>query len=234
MTDTVITGLRPGVITRPSLSHKPTYTWTPSPTTISSTKTLSTLHVLHFAPSAYQFTATHTASCSEFSRLSLPDPTARLNPTLSFDAHGRSAERGPPSNEPAGAAELGEWLQDRSARIETLSALSRRAPDLQPLVVTNTVTSDWVTIESTSVARAATVTATGESQPAVSRFSCSQSADLCQVHQTATETVTPPFLTVLKGHSTADGVTETAPVPTRTWHEWTLETQTATKTVPWP
>jgi hypothetical protein len=74
--------------------------------------------------------------------------------------------------------DMSKYLKERKERLERARgldmSLDRRAPDPQPLVVTDTVTSDWITATSTSTAAATTVTYTSKSPPpsSFSRKAC--------------------------------------------------------------
>ena len=68
--------------------------------------------------------------------------------------------------------DMSKYLKERRERLEKARSLDmslgRRAPDPQPLVVTDTVTSDWVTVTSTSTAAATTVTYISKNRPSPS------------------------------------------------------------------
>ncbi|KAF2203974.1 hypothetical protein GQ43DRAFT_410463 [Delitschia confertaspora ATCC 74209] len=211
-TDTSTTTLLPITVTNPSTTIKPTTTVTPPKVTMTSTRTAFTLSLTSYTLRIVPATRTKTATCKAPTKQAKHDPTATITPTMSALASVFPTEisisagsakfrmRGNPLSNKAA------FLKARSARLE--SQLGKRAPDPQPLVVTDTVTSNWGTVTSTSTASAVYVT--------------------INVAVTTTSTLTPAPVTVVYGSTVAPVVTITAPTPTKTVTKNTIAKSTVT------
>ncbi|ORY12816.1 hypothetical protein BCR34DRAFT_563053 [Clohesyomyces aquaticus] len=198
-TDTTVTTLAPSTVTSAKVTRNPTITVTPSRVTSTVTKALLTLKVTQYSLSIVPVTKTVTASCKRPVRASKHDPVARIVPTVGPMAKKFSAKYARDYDLNNKAA----YVQERKER------LAGRAPDPQPLVVTDTNTVDWVTVTSTSTAPATTATVTSTSL--------------------TTATATPAPITVLSGTTVAPPVTVTAATPTRVVTRWLIATTTTTK-----
>ncbi|KAF2449302.1 hypothetical protein P171DRAFT_469387 [Karstenula rhodostoma CBS 690.94] len=202
-TTTGTTYLDPRTVTSPSATITPTTTVTPRKMTSYSTKALLTLRIPTYKFNIAKVTATKTASCKLPTRPTHFDRRAVIVPTVGPVAHivdsiglfRREEDRG-------------RFLQERASRL----ALVGRAPDPQPLLVTEANTNKWST---------ATVTTTGT--PIVATITS---------EVTTLATLTPPPVTVVSGQRTAKRVTVTAPTPTLTKTRYVIVTVgTTTKTV---
>ncbi|OCL13893.1 hypothetical protein AOQ84DRAFT_411292 [Glonium stellatum] len=216
-TSTTTTTLVAVTVTSPSTTIKPTTTVTPSQVTVTSTDTLLTLKFTKYSLSIVKTTKTVTATCITPTRQPHQDPTCRITPTVVTAAAMQTHKAKPVFRRVADKAapfEMSKYLKERRERLEKArsldESLGRRAPDPQPLVVTDTVTSDWTTTTSTSTAPATTVTYTTST--------------------VVTSTVTPAPVTVLSGKATASVVTVTAPTPTKTKTKYTVATSYTTST----
>ncbi|KAL1591750.1 hypothetical protein SLS60_011749 [Paraconiothyrium brasiliense] len=204
-TTTGTTFLNPSTITIPSATITPTITSTPSRVTSFSIKALLTLTVPVYAFDITKVTTTRTASCKLPTRPTSYDPHAVIVPTVGPVALANIiASIGLFRRE----EDKARFLQDRDSRLAPV----RRAPDPQPLLVTETDTNKWVT---------STVTSTGS--PIVATITSGV---------TSLATLTPPAVTVLAGERTVDRVTVTAPTPTLTKTVYVIATVgTTTRTV---
>ncbi|KAF2471864.1 uncharacterized protein BDR25DRAFT_303248 [Lindgomyces ingoldianus] len=198
-TDTTTSTLPPSTVTSPKTTVMPTVTITPSRVTSTSTKTLLTLKLTKYTLEVVPVTMTKTASCKTPTRQSRHDPSATITPTVGPMAVKLSAKyrRGHYDGEKA------KFVKERRARLQG------RAPDPQPLVITDANTADWTTVTSTSTAAATTAT--------------------ILITTTLTQTVTPAPITVLSGTTVAPPVTVTAPTPTRTVTRYIIATSITTK-----
>jgi hypothetical protein len=148
-------------------------TYTPSRVTSTYTSTLYTITNTKAQPTINKITSTVTASCHYPTRPSTPDPLWRIVPTII------PLPEGLPAPLDVVSTLLGDFLNPVSAkfrrgvngnweitntkkflheRTEKLKKLGNRAPDPQPLVVTDTETSDWVTSTSTYTGTTSTFT----------------------------------------------------------------------------
>ncbi|KAJ4359607.1 uncharacterized protein N0V89_000162 [Didymosphaeria variabile] len=204
-TTTGTTFLNPSTLTVPSATITPTTTVIPSRVTSSSTKAFLTIKVTAYTFDITKVTSTKTASCKLPTRSAAFDPRAVIIPTVGPVAVANIiASLGLFRRE----ADKARFLQDRASRL----ALAARAPDPQPLLVTETNTNKWTT---------STVTSTGS--PIVATITS---------EVTSLATLTPPAVTVLSGEQTALQVTITAPTPTLTKTVYVVATVgTTTKTV---
>ncbi|KAF2874550.1 hypothetical protein BDV95DRAFT_617019 [Massariosphaeria phaeospora] len=187
-TDTSTALLEAKTVTSASVTITQTKTFTPARATTTTTKPLLTLKFTKFTVEVSKVTATKTASCQQPHRQHTHDPIARIRPTVGplaklFNRHSRREIKD-------FETEKHNFVQARAAR------LSARAPDPQPLIVTNTNVDQWPTVTSTSIGATLTATITTEVQTTV--------------------TSTPPPVTVMKGEATAPVVTITAARPTKT------------------
>ncbi|KAJ4295298.1 hypothetical protein N0V90_007309 [Kalmusia sp. IMI 367209] len=144
-----------------------------------------------------KFTATKTASCKLPTRPATFDRRAVIVPTVGpaasiIDSIGLNFRRDAESRE--------RFLQERAANL----ALVERAPDPQPLIVTEANTEKWPT--STATSTGSTITAT------ITSFS------------TSLATLTPPPVTVFSGKATASMITITASTPTQTIIRYVIAT----------
>ncbi|PSN60895.1 hypothetical protein BS50DRAFT_639589 [Corynespora cassiicola Philippines] len=199
-TDTSTTVLEPSTVTSPSTTVTRTKTVTPARVTTTTTKALLTLKFTAYTINISQVTKTKTATCKTPFRQNRADPTATIMPTV-----------GPAAT--IIGAKFRRQVEDQKKRfVEARAArLTARAPDPQPLIVTDANTSDWPTITTTSTAPATTATVTETTL--------------------TTTTSTPPPITVLQGKTTAPVVTVTAPTPTRTITRFNIATSVTTKTL---
>jgi hypothetical protein len=140
------TVLEAKTVTSPSTTVTPTKTVTPARVTTTSTKALFTLKFTSYTVSVSQATKTKTASCRLPHRLATPDPKARIIPTVGPLA--RHAKHRREDIEEA----TERFIEERRIR------LMGRAPDPQPLIVTDTNTDDWPEVTETSTAPATTAT----------------------------------------------------------------------------
>ncbi|CAI6316645.1 unnamed protein product [Periconia digitata] len=200
-TDTVNTTLPAQTITSPSATITPTTTVTPARVTSTSTKTLATIKINTFSVSVAKETKTVTASCKLPTKPSKWDPVARIKPTVGpYSKIINSKYRREVLEE-----ERRRFVQERTERMD----LVRRAPDPQPLIVTDTNTADYPT--STTVVTGPAVTATVTTEV------------------TTTATITPSPVVVLNGKTTAARVTVTAPTPTKIVTRYTIAKTTSTQ-----
>ncbi|KAF2020698.1 hypothetical protein BU24DRAFT_445873 [Aaosphaeria arxii CBS 175.79] len=199
ITDTVTTVLSPSTITSPSVTVTRTKTYTPARVTTTSTKALFTLRFTSIKLEISKVTQTKTATCRRPFRQPTPDPVARIRPTV-----GPAARVMSPKFRREIEAEKARFVEERRIRFV------ERAPDPQPLTVTETDTAKWQTVTSTSTA------------PATTAFISSTLL--------TTTTSTPPPVVVLSGKTTAAIVTVTAPTPTRTITRYNIATSITTKT----
>ncbi|KAK7183594.1 hypothetical protein DPSP01_010429 [Paraphaeosphaeria sporulosa] len=184
-TTTGTTYLSPSTVTIPSATITPTTTVTPRKVTSYSTKALLTLRVPAYTFEVTKVTATKTASCKLPTRPAHFDRRAVIVPTVGPVAH-IIASIGLFRRE----EDRGRFLQERAERL----ALVERAPDPQPLLVTETNTDKWTTVTVTSTGTPIVATITSE--------------------VTSLATLTPPPITVVSGECTETRVTVTAPTPT--------------------
>ncbi|KAF2116396.1 hypothetical protein BDV96DRAFT_645720 [Lophiotrema nucula] len=204
-TDTLTTVLTAQTVTVPSTTITPTTTVIPARVTTTTTKALVTLKFTEIKIDIQKATQTKTASCKLPHRQATHDPTATIQLTVGPTITGVSAKF---RREVADIeANNRRWASERRARWE----LEKRAPDAQPLTVTDSNTADWATVTVTSTGPATTVTIP------------------TQVSTTATST--PPPVTVASGKATAKVVTTTAPAPTRTITKYNIATSVTTKTL---
>ncbi|KAL5404539.1 hypothetical protein PMIN06_006252 [Paraphaeosphaeria minitans] len=202
-TTTSTTYLNPSTVTNPSVTITPTTTVTPRKVTSYTDKALLTLKVPSYTFDVTKVTATKTASCKLPTRPAHFDRRAVIVPTVGPVAHivdSIGLFRREEGRE--------RFLEERADRL----ALVERAPDPQPLLVTETNTDKWIT---------ATVTTTGT--PIVATITN---------EVTSLTTHTPPQVTVVSGERTANRVTVTAPTPTLTKTRYIIATVgTTTKTI---
>ncbi|KAF1977464.1 hypothetical protein BU23DRAFT_596376 [Bimuria novae-zelandiae CBS 107.79] len=188
----------------PSATVTPTTTVTPRTVTSTSTKALLTINVPTYTIDVTQITVTKTATCKLPTRPAKYDGRAVIMPTVGpvadlIESIGLDFRR-----------ELARerFLQERAERL----ALVERAPDPQPLWVTESNTNKWGTITAISTASPIVATYTSELITVV--------------------TQTPPPVTVPYGVVTAKKVTVTAPTPTKIATKNILATvTTVTKTI---
>ncbi|KAH7135741.1 hypothetical protein B0J11DRAFT_168855 [Dendryphion nanum] len=199
-TDTLITVLDPTTVTSPSTTITPTKTVTPARVTSTTTKALLTLKFTAYSIDIAKVTSTKTASCKHPTRQPTCDPKAKIRPTVGPFAKKNSVKFRREIEE-----EKVRFVEERRIRIEA------RAPDPQPLIVTDANTNNWPTITITSTAPATTAT------------------DITTALTTSTST--PPPVTVLQGKKTAAVVTVTAATPTRTVTRYNIATSVTTKTL---
>lgn len=137
-------------VTVPAATVTPTTTVTPAAVTSTMTKALLSLDVPSFTFDIQQVFVTRTASCILPTRASQFDPPAVVMPTLGPAAtllaslgihlgHGNDRKR---------------FVEERAKRL----AHVKRAPDAQPLLVTETDTSKWSTVTATSTGDAVVAT----------------------------------------------------------------------------
>lgn len=203
---TSTTYLQPLTITVPTATTIPTTTVTPAPVTETKTKAVLTVGVPTYTFSIKQATVIKTANCAYPTRPSKYDPRAAIRPT-----------KGPGLDIIASAGL--SFLQGIEDELSLLGraedhAPVRRAPDPQPLFVTETDTNKWNTVTATTWGPAITATITSDS--------------------TIAETRTPNPITVGYGIRTQDLATVTAPTPTDTVTKYTVATVGgATETLPY-
>jgi hypothetical protein len=198
--ETIITVLDPSTVTSPSTTVTPTKTKTPPPVFTTTTKALLTVKLTKYSATVIQTTKTKTAVCKKPTRQAKRDPTATIKVTVGPAATILSHKFRRETEE-----QKRRFVEARAERM----ALNRRAPDPQPLVVTDMNTADYPTSTTTSIAT--TITAT------------------IQTTVLTTATSTPPPITVVTGKATAKVVTTTAPAKTHTLTKWTIATSVTTK-----
>jgi hypothetical protein len=143
---------------------------------------------------------TKTAVCKKPTRQAKRDPTATIQITVGPAATILSHRLRRVAEE-----QKRRFVEARAERV----ALAQRAPDPQPLVVTDMNTADYPTSTTTSTAAPSTVTI------------------VTTVLKTVTST--PPPITVVTGKATAKVVTTTAPAKTFTLTKWNIATSVTTK-----
>ena len=201
-TQTITSVLDPSTVTRPSTTVTPTKTVTPPAVLTTTTKALLTIKRTSYSATIIQATKTKTAVCKKPTRQAKHDPTATIKitvgPAATILSHRfrREAEE-----------QKRRFVEARAERV----ALAQRAPDPQPLVVTDMNTADYPTITTTSTAPASTITM------------------LTTVLTTVTSTPAP--ITVVTGKATAKVVTTTVPAKTLTLTKWNIATSVTTKVV---
>ncbi|OJD40425.1 p-loop containing nucleoside triphosphate hydrolase [Diplodia corticola] len=229
VTSTSTTTLPRKTVTVASTTIQKTVTITPSPVVATKTNILNTITVSKFVPSVTKVVKTVTASCRLPSRQPTPDPFVKIMPKMaaaqSIVKSAASAAKSPlPSAKtPSGSKfryardplfdlnhNREQWLQARSERLRGISGLGRRAPDAQPLTVTDQNTSDFITVTSTSTTSAVTSTLLATA--------------------TITSTVTPAPATVVNGKTYLPPSTVTLATPTSTRTYYTVARATSTKT----
>ncbi|KAF2739762.1 hypothetical protein EJ04DRAFT_559663 [Polyplosphaeria fusca] len=204
--DTQYTTLPPSTVTSASTTVTPTVTKTPATVTTTTTKALLTITWTSYAVKVSQVTKTKTASCKTPTRQATHDPTCTVRPTVIPGLNRIFGARAKRELDEINAMNA-EWHEKRVARYQA------RAPDPQPLIVTQTDTNLWTTatVTSTADATTATIVTTGST----------------------TSTVTPAPITVLRGTKTAPVVTTTAPTPTRTITRYNVATSVVTWSRQW-
>lgn len=105
-------------------------------------------------------TQTVTATCKKPTRPSLHDPTATVQPAVQLGVPLDSIF-GAESKRSARILDREAYVKERSARAES-AQLDRRAPDPQPLIVTEAETTKWQTYTTTSEAPTTTIPVTGK------------------------------------------------------------------------
>ncbi|KAF2642708.1 hypothetical protein P280DRAFT_272282 [Massarina eburnea CBS 473.64] len=201
-TSTLTTTLTAVTLTSPSVTVTPTTTVTPAAVTTTTTKAILTIKEVSISASIIQSTKTATATCNVPTKAKR-DPVAWLTPTVGPWAKIFSAKYKREFFE----EQKGRFVQERAERL----ALRPRAPDPQPLIVTDTNTADYITSTNTITAPAITATFINTA--------------------TATNTVTPSPVVVLNGKTTAARITVTAPTPTKTSTQVVLATTTVSTKV---
>lgn len=203
-TTTDTTFLPQSTVTQPSATVTPTTTVTPRTVTSTSTTALLALTVPTYTFHITKATVTETANCQLPTRPATFDRRAVIVPTVGpaasiIDSIGLNFRR---------EVVKERFLQERAERL----ALVQRAPDPQPLIVTETNTEKWITATTTSTGSDIVATITKE----ITNF----------------VTATPAPATVPLGVKTAHKVTITAPTPTKTKTRYIIATvSTETKTI---
>jgi hypothetical protein len=161
-TSTLSTTLPANTVTSASVTRTQTITKTPARVTTTSTKNLLTVKKTLYTVNVKPVTKTATASCKIPTKPSKYDPIAKIRPTVGPLAHLFAEVEGLVDDvtNVLGGGLLGRdieqekehFVEARAARL----ALVGRAPDPQPLIVTDTNTDDWTTTTTTSTAPATT------------------------------------------------------------------------------
>ncbi|KAK0664933.1 hypothetical protein DIS24_g262 [Lasiodiplodia hormozganensis] len=224
--------LPPSTTTVPSTTVQKTYTVTPQPVWSTKTITLATVTVPKVSVAVNKVVKTVTASCHVPSRQPSPDPFCKIWPSQAsaqqiVKSAAHVANTPVPSLTKVSAKYGGgrnmyswlhhdraQWLRARDERLGEIQGVGRRAPDAQPLTVTEQDSSKFITVTSTSTTSAVTST----------NF----------VTATATSTVTPAPVTVVNGKTYLPPSTVTLATPTSTRTVFTIAKVTTTRvqTVP--
>ncbi|GME47364.1 hypothetical protein GTA08_BOTSDO09460 [Neofusicoccum parvum] len=213
--NTETTTLPTPTTTVPSMTLQKTKTVIPPAVTTTKSINLATITIPKVSVSVTKIVKTTTASCHLPRRQPTIDPWIQIWPTIpaaqSIVASAASVagvaaptETAPPSakfrvvRDPLGALEANreKWLQERAERLQGAAGMAKRAPDAQPLTVTEQSTSNWVT--STAVATTTPVTNT------------------VVATTTTTTTITPAAITVMSGKTYLPPATTTLPTQTKT------------------
>ena len=192
-TVTSTTTLPPKTVTVPTATTTPTTTVTPKPSTKTTTKAVLTLNVPTYTFAVEPVTVTKTASCALPTRPPRFDPRAIITPTIGLGVDIIASI----------GLNLPQVIGKESFIPERLPLVGR-APDPQPLFVTDTNTNHWKTVTATILGPAATATIT---QP-----------------YTTAVTSTPSPVTIGFGVRTEMMKTVTAPTPTVTATKYTVAT----------
>ncbi|KAL1652237.1 hypothetical protein SLS58_000364 [Diplodia intermedia] len=230
-TVTTTTTLSRLTTTVPSITLQKTSTITPRPVTSTKTIILNTITIPKFSVSVTKVVKTMTASCHLPSRQPTPDPSNKIWPKMAaaqsiVESAASVAGVAVPTATVAPGAKFRyarnplidleqnreQWLQERAVRLGDLSGLARRAPDAQPLTVTEQDTSKFITVTSTSMTSAVTSTVLDTA--------------------TITSTVTPAPATVVQGKTYLPPSTITLATPTSTRTYYTVARVTTTKVLP--
>lgn len=175
-TNTQTTTLPPSTTTVPKITVSKTSTITPPPTTVTKTVNLGTITIPKFSVTVTKVIKTKTASCHLPQRQATQDPIIKIWPNKpaaqsivksAVSAAGVPGPTGAPrsakfryARDPIADIEANreQWLQERSERLRDAAELDKRAPDAQPLTVTEQNTDKFVT--STAYSTAAPITGT--------------------------------------------------------------------------
>ncbi|KAK7613947.1 hypothetical protein JOL62DRAFT_636351 [Phyllosticta paracitricarpa] len=216
--------LAASTVVAPSTTVQKTVTITPKEVVVTKTTALLTLTIPSMSLSVSKAVVTQTATCILPTKPSIPDPFARIwpnFPTAKSIMSAASAAATPTSAKfrfvkGRGLVhdDLPKWLEERETRLAAAHELDKRAPDPQPLTVTEQDTPKWVTVTSTSMAPPVT--------------------NIVNATVVSTTMIQPPAVVVLSGRTTLTPVTVTAPTPTTTKLSLTIAktTQTFIQTVP--
>ncbi|KAF2089560.1 hypothetical protein K490DRAFT_55153 [Saccharata proteae CBS 121410] len=203
-------------VTVASTSVQKTITSTPKAVTITKDINFATLTIPKYTLSISKVVVTKTASCKLPIRQAWADPTAQVVITT---GSGTSVPTATPTavkyrmlrdTDPRPDTDLKRFLKERAERLSAHGDLEKRAPDPQPLIVTDSNTADWSTVFVTSTAATSTMTV----------FSTI----------TSTQTITPSPVTVMSGWTVLSPKTITAATPTKTKSEYGIAWITSTKT----
>lgn len=172
--------LPPSTTTVPSTTVQKTSTVTPQPVWSTKTITLATVTIPKVSVTVSKVVKTVTASCHVPSRQPSPDPFCKIWPSQAsaqqiVKSAAYVANVPTPSLTKASAKfgnsrnmyswlqhDRAQWLRARDERLGEIQGVGRRAPDAQPLTVTEQDSSKFITVTSTSTTSAVTSTNYGK------------------------------------------------------------------------
>ncbi|KAK8254271.1 hypothetical protein IWZ00DRAFT_225827 [Phyllosticta capitalensis] len=208
--------LQASTVVAPSATVQKTLTITPKADVVTSTSAFLTLTIPSMSLSVSKAVVTKTASCIKPTKPGIPDPFASIwpkFPTAKSIMSAASAAAMPTSAKfrfvkGRGLVndDLPKWLKEREARLAASHELDKRAPDPQPLTVTEQDTAKWVTSTTTSFAPPVT--------------------NIVNATVVSTTMFQPPAVIVLSGRTTLSPATITAPTPTSTKFSLVMATTT--------